>query len=987
MGKLLPPNIEGTIPAFYANSDGTVKITVPFSMNRAVSKNSITGFSLKIKTVQSSSYLHTWEATSWDAESSMEAIFDVPSDLLAKLRIGQFYKIQLAYISGLTYEETLDALQGKLNLFNNYKNAYTDTVQQAELRNAYNIYAASGNNNLSQIPIGELIIAIGNATSYTNEDEWYQVVIGQLRVDDKTVGYYSSVGVIKYTTRPTVEILNLEDKIINSHIYQYTGYYSQANGDKTEHLYSYRFDVYDKEGKLYKTTGDVLHNSNNDVNNYESYDSFMLQEDFDPSDVYSLRYSIKSISGLEMTSPRYRIMQKISVDPEIDAKLVATMDYANGYVSLNMIGNINPNTGAETPVTGSFLIARASAATNFLQWDEISRFKLGAQTPSRFLQNDFTLEQGQTYQYSIQQYNDNGLYSNRIYSNKVYADFEDAFLYDGERQLRIRFNPKVSTFKNDLLESKVDTIGSKHPFIFRNGNVMYKELSIAGLISYQMDENNLFLNDSDMLLTSDKWKERTQTTFRYDLQSAEDINAYALDYQLKHYSKNIVSEITDMYNVHNDEYADIKNSNYRTTNLTSYNITAERIFKLAVLEWLNNGKPKLFRSPTEGNYIVRLLNVSLQPNDTLGRMLHSFTCTAYEIADYTYANLDAYNLVTITSQKSTYLRFETVDLAPVTENGTILYATGRINKYPAIMIKFENLMPGAIFYIDGKPFQIGATGTYEVATGAQMDVISLPDDARYSGQMTYGYYSSAQNQFDTIASAEVVDTPIRQFIGEHENIVDEIIDYRSSLVKFLFIHARIRPLMKCYMRIESGIIKYYKDWDCVYELVNPDPFYIYKVYEVTNNTEVFIRYIDFYNNRKSWDNESTGYKPSIEINGNEISLAEILTYDFTKPTRIDSLKINNGVVVDCGYQVCTINYMIEQTNAEVVYAKQLWQTAYNTLWEAIDYYDDESNIMDKDTENNRINTLMANERSAYQHFLEVLEEQKTIEDNAKGEIV
>jgi hypothetical protein len=54
--------------------------------------------------------------------------------------------------------------------------------------------------------------------------------------------------------------------------------------------------------------------------------------------------------------------------------------------------------------------------------------------------------------------------------------------------------------------------------------------------------------------------------------------------------------------------------------------------------------------------------------------------------------------------------------------------------------------------------------------------------------------------------------------------------------------------------------------------------------------------------------------------------------------------------------------MIEQTNAEVVYAKQLWQTAYNNLWEAIDYYDDETNVMDKDTENNRINSLMIQER-------------------------
>ena len=36
--KLYPPNIEGTIPAFY----GTV-LTVPFSMNKAVSKRDVYG--------------------------------------------------------------------------------------------------------------------------------------------------------------------------------------------------------------------------------------------------------------------------------------------------------------------------------------------------------------------------------------------------------------------------------------------------------------------------------------------------------------------------------------------------------------------------------------------------------------------------------------------------------------------------------------------------------------------------------------------------------------------------------------------------------------------------------------------------------------------------------------------------------------------------------------------------------------------------------
>ena len=37
------------------------------------------------------------------------------------------------------------------------------------------------------------------------------------------------------------------------------------------------------------------------------------------------------------------------------------------------------------------------------------------------------------------------------------------------------------------------------------------------------------------------------------------------------------------------------------------NILLEREFKLEVLNWLNDGRPKLFKSPYEGNYIVRLL--------------------------------------------------------------------------------------------------------------------------------------------------------------------------------------------------------------------------------------------------------------------------------------------------------------------------------------------------------------------------------------------
>jgi hypothetical protein len=93
----------------------------------------------------------------------------------------------------------------------------------------------------------------------------------------------------------------------------------------------------------------------------------------------------------------------------------------------------------------------------------------------------------------------------------------------------------------------------------------------------------------------------------------------------------LISYLQDPDNEFKVEFGDYKNTN--TINLTDENITKERIFKLEVLDWLNNGKTKLLKSPTEGNYQVRIMNVSMSPNDTLGRMLHNFSCTAIEVKD------------------------------------------------------------------------------------------------------------------------------------------------------------------------------------------------------------------------------------------------------------------------------------------------------------------------------------------------------------------
>ena len=57
------------------------------------------------------------------------------------------------------------------------------------------------------------------------------------------------------------------------------------------------------------------------------------------------------------------------------------------------------------------------------------------------------------------------------------------YLYDGDKMLKLRYNPEISSFKTTILEQKTDTLGSKYPFIRRNGNMYYRSFPITGTIA------------------------------------------------------------------------------------------------------------------------------------------------------------------------------------------------------------------------------------------------------------------------------------------------------------------------------------------------------------------------------------------------------------------------------------------------------------------------------------------------------------------------
>ena len=532
--KLYPPVIKGTITPFYTdNETGTVSMTVPFIMNKIVSLAEVSALTLKIRDADTDADYGRVNSSTWSQTiDNPTAVFNlgdpnVSTSIARHLVIGRYYKIQLAY--------------------RNY-------------------------NNIE--------------------------------------GYYSTVAIAKFTAQPTLSLAGMDRYGTNNEITEYVGVYNNID-DTTEKAYQYKFTFRNYAGEVLETSGWKTHNVNSDTELGQSTDSYNLMYNILPDEKYTIQYSVLTNNGLECHSPKYQLVGSASIDPELSASLMATLDYDNGCVDLRLkqtyLKVIDTTTGErERPIlTGSFILSRSSSLENFHVWTKLYTFHLVGQLPEGVIFSDHTVQHGETYRYALQQYNPYGVYSSRMYAEiytknedeeyeptgtyDIVASFEDMYLFDGERQLTIKFNPKVSSFKTVLQEAKKTTLGAKYPFFFKNGATEYKEFPISGLISYLEDGNESFLSRSEDLGMSKDWQD--------------------------------------------------------TTDITDPNIAYERRFKLAVLDWLNDGKIKLFRSPAEGNYLVRLMNVQLTPNDTLSRMIHTFQCTATEVDEYSSLKLQSYGFL------------------------------------------------------------------------------------------------------------------------------------------------------------------------------------------------------------------------------------------------------------------------------------------------------------------------------------------------------
>lgn len=618
---------------------------------------------------------------------------------------------------------------------------------------------------------------------------WYKFSIAYK--SDTLVGYYSTSAVGKYLGEQAPYVyLNYSEGV-------YKGVYNHE--DPSEKAYSYQFILIDNYGRVLEDTGEKIHNVELDDSVNSSSDVFYFKYDLSNMEDASfyLTYILTTVNGIILKTS-LQIVDGLLEGVDLGTKfnLVAKLNREEGAVEI-----WGSQFTADEPITGNFVLRKVCSKDNFLRVQTITHFTLINKSFQGQVKlcEDLTCEAGYYYKYYIQQYNKHEVFSAPVgvASNPLYVSFDDSFLYDGEKQLKILYNPKVSSFKENILQSKTDTIGSKYPFITRNGIVGYKEFPISGLISFQTDENKKFMPIADQI----------RLGIMHDRTFREATPSAGLDREEWSQGENSKYDPVYMYQMLHRE---------NDTDLNDININAEREFKLMVLDFLNSKKPKLFRSATEGNYCVYTMNSSLSPNDTLGRMLHTFNTTAYEImpvADF-YDGLmglgfeKLYETLPIEDFVSTYFtRSMSIFRSDKAINYNFLYDgeyarnfqirdADPMSKYTISFVNFKNMnapmekqvitigSTGSYNYFCTEPYVyisgVRAGGYYEADDGK----IKYKDISYYTNITFRNFIYISQSDFEYLIGAQDVDSLGAQIAKGQKFNSDKISD-REAIQNYL----------------------------------------------------------------------------------------------------------------------------------------------------------------------------------------------------------
>lgn len=286
-----------------------------------------------------------------------------------------------------------------------------------------------------------------------------------------------------------------------------------------------------------------------------------------------------------------------------------TPDEENGLMQI--IVNVTAESGISN---NKIILKRASSLNDFNTWDDLLIYDPNEPLAknTHFVFNDLSIQSGIWYKYAIQGEDK----ANKVRTAIVYDTtenivvFEHMFLVAEGQQLKIKYNPTVSTYKRNIQESQTTTLGAQFPFIRRNGNMDYYQLSISGMISAISDED-------EIKVIYQNGKETNVENISRGRLFGSKAFIYGGEHQ---------AELYEGYN--------------QSENISKYNdIIYEKMFRDKVIDFLYKDNVKLFKSTPEGNRLVKIMNVNLTPETGLGRYIYSFSCDAIEIAEPSVNNL------------------------------------------------------------------------------------------------------------------------------------------------------------------------------------------------------------------------------------------------------------------------------------------------------------------------------------------------------------
>lgn len=417
---------------------------------------------------------------------------------------------------------------------------------------------------------------------------------------------WSTYCILKATGTSSIDIPILSESSLDLSTLEINGSYS--NTDTKETLYSYQLQLRTTDDTVLEDSGILYTNEyflqnkiyylfkyelqNN--TNYKVVLSYSTINKYEDEEVYNItiEQSPSQITNVSLITIE-NVDDLLDEDYKADFKSLTfkEAEEEEGRIGLKLYLDDN------VYYTKQFYIRRASYVDNFTTWEDIKLITCSNQKINNLdLFYDYTIESSVWYKYGIQEYNPatqkRGVLN--VMPIMVLRDFDFSYLIgEGGKQLKLKFDNIMGNYNYVYDEGTTNTLGGKYLFTSRNGNTEYRTFPITGTVSFNMDERQVFSNPIELFGSS----------------------TIAQAYADRH--------------------------------MGMYDYKREHEFRELVLKFLQDGKPKLFKSASEGNIIVRLKDVTTSPNQTTNRLICGMSATAYETADNTMENYRKFKFYTI----------------------------------------------------------------------------------------------------------------------------------------------------------------------------------------------------------------------------------------------------------------------------------------------------------------------------------------------------